>query len=588
VEHIDEEFVESRFGNKDGNLYKCLYPADLDYLGPDPEAYSYEIYDRRPYDLKTNTEQNDYSDLAHFIDILNNTPDDQFLCEIEKVFNIYDYMKIIAVDIFIGNWDGYIYNKNNFYLYKNTETGKFEYIPYDLDNTIGIDWIGRDWASRNIYDWQQHGDQMRPLYTRIMNNQVLRDQFTHYLGDLMTNVIGNSYFEKIDQIRDMISPYVINDPYYPLDYGYSYNDFLNSYEQALGGHVAYGLKPYMNERMDNAYNQVENNNMNPVIKYITRTSPAEGEDLWVSAFVDHSNVPEVKIIYSVDGGSLQNAWMYDDGNHNDEESNDRFYGGVIPNIQLNTVIEFQVMAEDQYGYESTMPCQPMVYSLFNSEQPILFINEFLASNNSTNADEYGEYDDWIEIYNGDMEAVWLGDKYLSDNLDNPDKWQMPDVWLEPGEFILFWADDDTDQGPNHTNFKLDAEAEEIGIFDSEFTQYFPIDTLSYIAQSADISYGRNPDGGITWIHYSSPTPGYSNVSGNISEHSSGLFKVYPNPVKLGTGIHFSRPTDVVLYKISGEKVLDQQNTDQIPTESLTPGFYILRTSEDNSLKIIIH
>ena len=29
VEHIDEEFVESRFGNKTGNLYKCLYPATL-------------------------------------------------------------------------------------------------------------------------------------------------------------------------------------------------------------------------------------------------------------------------------------------------------------------------------------------------------------------------------------------------------------------------------------------------------------------------------------------------------------------------------------------------------------------------------
>ena len=39
VEHIDEEFVDSRFGNQDGNLYKCLWPADLDYLGTDPDLY---------------------------------------------------------------------------------------------------------------------------------------------------------------------------------------------------------------------------------------------------------------------------------------------------------------------------------------------------------------------------------------------------------------------------------------------------------------------------------------------------------------------------------------------------------------------
>ncbi len=37
VEHIDENFVASRFGNQDGNLYKCLYPADLNYLGENPD-----------------------------------------------------------------------------------------------------------------------------------------------------------------------------------------------------------------------------------------------------------------------------------------------------------------------------------------------------------------------------------------------------------------------------------------------------------------------------------------------------------------------------------------------------------------------
>ena len=39
VEHIDEEFAQTRFGNKDGNLFKCLWPADMDYLGSDPNLY---------------------------------------------------------------------------------------------------------------------------------------------------------------------------------------------------------------------------------------------------------------------------------------------------------------------------------------------------------------------------------------------------------------------------------------------------------------------------------------------------------------------------------------------------------------------
>jgi spore coat protein CotH len=139
VEHIDEEFVQLRFGNNDGNLYKCLYPADLNYKGDDPDLYKEEFWGRRAYDLRTNVEQDDYTDIAHFIDVLNNTPIADLPCELEKVFNVNTYLKVIAFDILSGNWDGPIYNQNNFYLYKNEATGKFEYIPYDLDNTIGID-----------------------------------------------------------------------------------------------------------------------------------------------------------------------------------------------------------------------------------------------------------------------------------------------------------------------------------------------------------------------------------------------------------------------------------------------------------------
>ncbi|MEX0747763.1 MAG: CotH kinase family protein, partial [Rhodothermales bacterium] len=74
VEHIDEQFLKSRFGNDDGNLYKCLYPADLAYRGPDAAAYRPTRSDRKPYDLTQGaSDEEGYADLAHFIDVLNNT-----------------------------------------------------------------------------------------------------------------------------------------------------------------------------------------------------------------------------------------------------------------------------------------------------------------------------------------------------------------------------------------------------------------------------------------------------------------------------------------------------------------------------------
>ncbi len=590
VEHIDEEFVKSRFGNNDGNLYKCLWPADLDYLGSNPENYKVTVGDRRVYDLKTNTELDDYSDLAHFINVLNNTPDAQFLCEIEKIFNVYDYLKIIAIDIFTGNWDGYIYNQNNFYLYHNTATSKFEYIPYDLDNTYGIDWIGRDWGNRNIYDWQQHGNNVRPLYTRIMENQQLKDQFSFYMGILNNELTEPTpYFLKIDAIRDQIGQYVFSDPYYPLDYGYTITDFYNSYEEGIGGHVPYGIKPYISTRRFYSALQLESNDMIPVIKYINNTQPMVGEDLFIRAYVeDEDPYPQVKIIYSLNNGQPQIKYMYDDGEHQDGEAGGKMYGGIFMNIQINTSLSYQVSAEDNFGKVQILPCEPVLIEIMESDNPQLFINEFMASNDSTIADEYGEYDDWIEIYNGDENPVWLGDKYLSDNLLNFDKWQLPDVTLQSGEFILIWADNDPEQGPNHTNFKLDQNGEEIGIFDAEITGFFLIDSISYCEQTTDISLGRNPDAGNDWIYYLHATPGYSNLLGNIENelaHRERII-VFPNPVTSGR-VNFDQYINIHLYNGSGQLILRNKNVNSLQVDELESGIYFIVTDDKYGIKLLI-
>ena len=110
----------------------------------------------------------------------------------------------------------------------------------------------------------------------------------------------------------------------------------------------------------------------------------------------------------INNGDIQYNTMYDDGNHNDGEAGDLIYGGAISDIQVNTIIAYQISAEDNSNNSSLMPCEPVIFELIESENPLLFINEFMASNDSTIADEAGEYDDWIEVYNGDDDPVWLG------------------------------------------------------------------------------------------------------------------------------------------------------------------------------------
>jgi hypothetical protein len=143
----------------------------------------------------------------------------------------------------------------------------------------------------------------------------------------------------------------------------------------------------------------------------------------------------------------------------------------------------------------------------------LYINEILAQNDTVLADTEGNggYPDWIELYNAGATAVDLSGMYLTDDFTNPTKWRIPDgVSIAAHGYVLFWADNDTDQGKMHTNFALSTAGEQIGLFDTAERDYAKIDAVTFGVQTADVSYGRTTDGAATWRKFVQPTPGDAN------------------------------------------------------------------------------
>ncbi|MCP4633837.1 MAG: T9SS type A sorting domain-containing protein [candidate division Zixibacteria bacterium] len=137
----------------------------------------------------------------------------------------------------------------------------------------------------------------------------------------------------------------------------------------------------------------------------------------------------------------------------------------------------------------------------------LVINELMAKNSTTIADEYGDFDDWIEIANIGLSPVSLNGLALTDNVgDLDDYFYFPDTTLSPGTYLIIWADEETGEGTFHTPFKLDADGENVYLIDNGVV----FDEVTFPEISQDISYGRWPDGNGEWQLLSLATPGAEN------------------------------------------------------------------------------
>ncbi len=138
------------------------------------------------------------------------------------------------------------------------------------------------------------------------------------------------------------------------------------------------------------------------------------------------------------------------------------------------------------------------------------INEFQADNVSTLADESGEFDDWIELFNPTDEPADLTGHYLTDDLQAPTAWRFPaGTMIDALGYLVVWADGAPD-GTLHTSFSLSAGGEQIGLFAPLAWDGVQIDAGEYEQQAADQSMARWPDGALTWQADPSPTPGRAN------------------------------------------------------------------------------
>jgi len=115
--------------------------------------------------------------------------------------------------------------------------------------------------------------------------------------------------------------------------------------------------------------------------------------------------------------------------------------------------------------------------------------------------------------------VNLGGNFLTDNLTNQFQYQIPNnghYTIAPFGYLLVWADNEPQQNSTnrpdlHVNFQLRQAGEAIGLFAADGTL---IDSVSFGAQTNNVSQGRFPEGTGPAYFMTSPTPRGANTDPN--------------------------------------------------------------------------
>ena len=188
LEAVDTEYLSARtskMGRPEGFLWKANWGANFstaDRTKMDIERVSLSENYEPVYDLKNRPEELDAArdQLAEFIKSYTTLKGDAFREWVVTRMDVPLFLKTYAVNVLCGMWDDYWNNQNNFYFYFNSD-GRFYFIPFDYDNTLGTSQIMKNSGTQDLLNW---GNANHPLVVKLLEISEFRKLYIDYLHEL--------------------------------------------------------------------------------------------------------------------------------------------------------------------------------------------------------------------------------------------------------------------------------------------------------------------------------------------------------------------------------------------------------------------
>ncbi|MGH4034044.1 CotH kinase family protein [Actinomycetota bacterium Odt1-20B] len=318
IEQVDKKFLKDHFGkNSEGNLYKAYCGdvgcATLEHRTGTGGADDGRLYftegspvDDRTYRLKTNEDDpaaNTYDDLAALIRAVNGVElsggegafaSDAFRSSVENVLDVRAFLRWAGANVLLGSWDNYFATPSNYYLYNSGRLGDakgftsrpyFTFIPWDYDNSSGIDFFATPWQYTDLLDWPAmtrgycrithapHDVSRLPLFTNLLRHHDFCQYYLDHLEYLLDTEFGPQRVAALigaegsggEGLWQRIAPSAYLESDSPHGQPFTGRQFTNDevyraayrqWELSRGAQFTYGIYHYTRMRYDSARQQL--------------------------------------------------------------------------------------------------------------------------------------------------------------------------------------------------------------------------------------------------------------------------------------------------------------------------------------------
>jgi hypothetical protein len=450
VQQLNKDFLEEWYESNDGVNFRADIPdggstgpggppgmwgdgtAALNFLGTDTAQY------QKYYTLKSSDQPDPWQKLIRACSALNQTP----VSHLENVVPLYfDVDKILwhlACEIAFSDDDSYVYKgKMDYYAYQDAETERFATYDYDGNSVM---------KSQNV-NWSAFYNEQKinyPLLNRLLAVPAYRQRYLAHLRTIIRTLLDeNQVNSLIDNYDALIRNSVFADTKKPT----SNNAYINELNV---------LKNFIRNRKNALLTNFEVNVPTPQISdaaYLVNDNSwgkvQQNEAVSVTAKVIHgAGIKKVILHYSSGfSGPFETQEMNDAGTDGDKTANDGFYSAVLPGFSAGSLVRFYIeaIADNNQDTRTYFPeGAEHELMIFKVEPAIaaansIVINEFMASNTGIIKDDFGDNDDWIELYNTTSQSINMSGFYISDKTDNPTKFKFADgISIPAGGYLIVW------------------------------------------------------------------------------------------------------------------------------------------------------